>query len=113
MAGSNSQKNFVVLVVGAVLLLLVGSQFIKTVPPGRVGVATLFGNVVAEGYTQGIHIPVNPTPGRKHTSRPPMFRVRISCKPSLMSACNIVSMERWRLRFWNKPVMRCRLFVYT
>jgi len=60
MAGSNSQKNFVVLVVGAVLLLLVGSQFIKTVPPGRVGVATLFGNVVAEGYTQGIHIPVNP-----------------------------------------------------
>jgi len=34
--------------------------FVKTVPPGRVGVATLFGNVVAEGYTQGIHIPVNP-----------------------------------------------------
>lgn len=60
MAGSNSQKNFVVIVVGAVLLLLVGSQFVKTVPPGRIGVATLFGNVVAEGYSQGIHIPVNP-----------------------------------------------------
>lgn len=60
MAGSNSQKNFVVIVVGAVLLLLVGSQFVKTVPPGRIGVATIFGNVVAEGYSQGIHIPVNP-----------------------------------------------------
>tara|TARA_R110002096_G_scaffold128768_1_gene277092 strand:- start:11967 stop:12839 length:873 start_codon:yes stop_codon:yes gene_type:complete len=47
-------------VVGAVVLILIGTQFVKTIPPGRVGVATLFGNVVAEGYTQGIHIPVNP-----------------------------------------------------
>jgi regulator of protease activity HflC (stomatin/prohibitin superfamily) len=46
--------------VGAVLLVLVGAQFVKTVPPGRVGVATLFGNVQPEGYSQGIHIPVNP-----------------------------------------------------
>lgn len=60
MAGVNSQKNLVVIVVGIVLLGLVGMQFVKTVPPGRVGVATLFGKVQPEGYTQGIHIPVNP-----------------------------------------------------
>ncbi len=60
MARLNAQKNFVVIVAGAVLLVLIGMQFVKTVPPGRVGVATLFGNVQPEGYTQGIHIPVNP-----------------------------------------------------
>jgi len=60
MARVNAQKNFVVIVAGIVLLVLVGTQFVKTIPPGRVGVATLFGNVQPEGFTQGIHIPVNP-----------------------------------------------------
>jgi regulator of protease activity HflC (stomatin/prohibitin superfamily) len=60
MARVNSQKNYVVIVVGVVMLALVATQFVKTVPPGRVGVATLFGNVQPEGYSQGIHIPVNP-----------------------------------------------------
>ena len=60
MARVNSQKNFVIIVAGIVLLVLVGMQFVKTVPPGRVGVATLFGNVQPNGYSQGIHIPVNP-----------------------------------------------------
>ena len=60
MARVNPQRNFVVIVAGVVLLVLVGMQFVKTIPPGRVGVATLFGNVQPEGYTQGIHIPVNP-----------------------------------------------------
>lgn len=60
MASRNPPRNFVMYVVGAVVLILIGTQFVKTIPPGRVGVATLFGNVVAEGYTQGIHIPVNP-----------------------------------------------------
>ncbi len=60
MAKVSIQKNFVVLVGGAILLVLVGMQFVKTVPPGRIGVATLFGNVQPEGYSQGIHIPVNP-----------------------------------------------------
>lgn len=60
MARVNPQKNFVVIIAGIVLLVLVGAQFIKTVPPGRIGVATLFGNVQPEGYSQGIHIPVNP-----------------------------------------------------
>jgi regulator of protease activity HflC (stomatin/prohibitin superfamily) len=48
------------MVAGAVFLVLIGAQFVKTVPPGRVGVATLFGNVQPNGYSQGIHIPVNP-----------------------------------------------------
>ncbi len=60
MAGVNSQKNFVVIVVGVLLLAVVGSQFVKTVPEGQVGVATLFGSVQSEGYPQGLHIPVNP-----------------------------------------------------
>ncbi len=60
MARVNPQKNLVVIVVGVVVLGLVGMQFVKTIPPGRVGVATLFGNVQPNGYTQGIHIPVNP-----------------------------------------------------
>ena len=60
MARVNLQKNFVVIVAGAVLLVLIGAQFVKTVPPGRVGVATLFGNVQPVGYSQGIHVPVNP-----------------------------------------------------
>ena len=47
-----------IVVVG--LLLLVGSNFFKTIPPGHVGVATLFGNVQQTGYGQGLHIPVNP-----------------------------------------------------
>ena len=57
---ANPSRSFVAWAVGAVALILIGSQFVKTVPPGRVGVATLFGNVQAEGFTQGIHIPVNP-----------------------------------------------------
>ena len=60
MARANSQRNYAVIAVGVVLLVLIGSQFVKTVPPGRIGVASLFGNVQPEGYTQGIHIPVNP-----------------------------------------------------
>ena len=60
MASAKTQRNLVAYVVGGAILLYVGSLFVKTVPPGRVGVATIFGNVVAEGYTQGIHIPVNP-----------------------------------------------------
>ncbi|MDH3804999.1 MAG: prohibitin family protein, partial [Gammaproteobacteria bacterium] len=60
MARVNSQRNLVAIVVGVALVVLVGMQFVKTIPPGQVGVATLFGNVQAEGYTQGLHVPVNP-----------------------------------------------------
>jgi regulator of protease activity HflC (stomatin/prohibitin superfamily) len=60
MATPQMQKNFPIAVVVIGLLILVAMNFYKTIPPGRVGVATLFGNVVADEYTQGLHIPVNP-----------------------------------------------------
>ena len=60
MAGVNAQKNLVITVVGVLLLVIVGMQFVKTIPEGQVGVATLFGNVQPDGYGQGLHIPVNP-----------------------------------------------------
>ena len=44
-----------------VLALLVGGCSVtKTVPAGHVSVATLFGNVVEEPYTDGLYFPVNP-----------------------------------------------------
>jgi len=60
MANANSQRNFVVIAVVLVAVFLVGMQFVKTIPPGQIGVATLFGNVQAQGFPQGLHIPVNP-----------------------------------------------------
>lgn len=60
MASSTMQKGVPVTIVIVGLLLLVGSNFYKTVPPGHVGVATLFGKVQPVGYPQGLHIPVNP-----------------------------------------------------
>jgi regulator of protease activity HflC (stomatin/prohibitin superfamily) len=60
MANANSQRNLVVIAVILVAVFLVGMQFVKTIPPGQVGVATLFGNVQAQGFPQGLHIPVNP-----------------------------------------------------
>jgi regulator of protease activity HflC (stomatin/prohibitin superfamily) len=54
------QKNFPIAVVVIGLLILVGMNFYKTVPPGRVGVATLFGNVQPDEFEQGLHVPVNP-----------------------------------------------------
>ena len=43
-----------------IIILAFGSRFFKTVPPGHVSVATLFGKVVQQPYDSGIHIPVNP-----------------------------------------------------
>lgn len=60
MAGANPQKNLIVTAVVVLLLVIVGTQFVKTIPEGQVGVATLFGNVQPDGYTQGLHFPVNP-----------------------------------------------------
>ena len=60
MANSTMQKGVPITIVIVGLLILVGSNFYKTVPPGHVGVATLFGKVQSEGYPQGLHIPVNP-----------------------------------------------------
>ena len=60
MANPKMQKSLPVIVVVIGLVILLGSNFYKTIPPGHVGVATLFGNVRPEGYEQGLHIPVNP-----------------------------------------------------
>ena len=60
MARLNMQRNVPIIAVVVGLTILIGMNFYKTIPPGRVGVATLFGNVQPEGYSQGLHIPVNP-----------------------------------------------------
>lgn len=60
MARPRMQRNFPIAIVVIGVLVLVGMNFYKTIPPGRVGVATLFGNVQPEEYTEGLHIPVNP-----------------------------------------------------
>ena len=60
MATTKVSKNVPITIVVVGLFILVGMNFYKTIPPGRVGVATLFGSVVEQGYTQGLHIPVNP-----------------------------------------------------
>ncbi len=60
MARPRVQRNFPIAIVVIGVLILVGMNFYKTIPPGRVGVATLFGNVRAQPYTEGLHIPVNP-----------------------------------------------------
>ena len=60
MATQNVPKSFPIVIVVVGLFILIGMNFYKTIPPGRVGVATLFGNVIADEYDQGLHIPVNP-----------------------------------------------------
>ncbi|MEE8513319.1 MAG: prohibitin family protein [Gammaproteobacteria bacterium] len=60
MAMPNIQSRLPVVIVVIGVLILVGMNFYKTIPPGRVGVATLFGNVQSQVYSQGLHIPVNP-----------------------------------------------------
>ena len=60
MATTKVSKSVPITIVVVGLFILVGMNFYKTIPPGRVGVATLFGSVIEEGYTQGLHIPVNP-----------------------------------------------------
>ncbi len=63
MASIRMQKNLPVIVVVAGLAVFAISNIVKTIPPGQVGVATLFGNVQPQGYTQGLHFPVNPLYG--------------------------------------------------
>ena len=46
---------FIVLIV-----LLFGKRFVISVEAGHVAVATLFGEVQTEVYSEGLHIPVNP-----------------------------------------------------
>ena len=47
----------------ALLVLIFGQRFVKTVPPGHVAVATLFGEVQPEPFREGLNFPVNPLYG--------------------------------------------------
>ena len=49
-------------IVGVVVMIILvfGGRFLKTVPPGHVGVATLFGEVQPNAFPEGLHVPVNP-----------------------------------------------------
>lgn len=56
-------KSNITLIVGIIIVVLVamfGTRFVKTIPAGHVGVATLFGDVVDKPYASGLHFPVNP-----------------------------------------------------
>ena len=60
MDNASLQRKLPMIVITTGLLIFVVSNIVKTVPPGQVGVATLFGNVQPDEYTQGLHFPVNP-----------------------------------------------------
>lgn len=50
----------IVIVIVLLLLATFGSRLYKTVPPGHVAVATIFGKVEPEPFREGLHVPVNP-----------------------------------------------------
>lgn len=60
MPNANPQRSLVFFAVIFAVAAIVGLQFVKTISPGHVGVATLFGNVRSEGFPQGMHFPINP-----------------------------------------------------
>ena len=49
-------------VIGVAILVLIvfGGRFVQTIPPGHVGVATLFGEVKPRAFPEGLNFPVNP-----------------------------------------------------
>ncbi len=49
-------------IVGVVVIvvLIFGGRFVKSIPVGHVGVATLFGKAQEPAYPEGLHLPVNP-----------------------------------------------------
>ena len=49
-----------VVAVAVMIVLIFGGRFVKSVPPGHVGVAAFFGQVQPSPYPEGIHVPVNP-----------------------------------------------------
>lgn len=56
-------KTNITLIIALIVIALVamfGSRFVKTVPAGHVGVATLFGQVVDKPFPSGLAFPVNP-----------------------------------------------------
>ena len=53
-------KSVIIAIPIVLFFLIFGAQLYKSVPAGRVAVATLFGDVISKPYEEGLHIPVNP-----------------------------------------------------
>ena len=53
-------KNVPIIGIAAIIALFIGFNMFKTIPPGHVGVAALFGSVRPEPFPEGMHAPVNP-----------------------------------------------------
>ena len=53
-------KSILGIIVAVFVLFLVSPRFYQSVPAGHVGVATLFGEVQSQHFSEGLHIPVNP-----------------------------------------------------
>ena len=53
-------KSLIFITVLVVIFMWFGSSLYQQVPAGYVAVATLFGEVQADPYEEGLHIPVNP-----------------------------------------------------
>ena len=53
-------KSILGIIAAVFVLFLVSPRFYQSVPAGHVGVATLFGEVQSQHFSEGLHIPVNP-----------------------------------------------------
>jgi regulator of protease activity HflC (stomatin/prohibitin superfamily) len=60
MENINIPKPLIVIAIIVVVFMWFGSSLYQKVPAGYVAVATLFGEVQADPYEEGLHIPVNP-----------------------------------------------------
>ncbi len=60
MAQKNPSKSVVITAISVFVIVVIIMNIYKTIPVGHVGVATLFGKAQVEGFTEGLHFPVNP-----------------------------------------------------
>ena len=60
MAQANSRKSVVLTAISVFATVVIIINMYKTIPVGHIGVATLFGKAQVEGFTEGLHFPVNP-----------------------------------------------------
>lgn len=60
MAQANSYKSVVLTAISVFVTVVILINMYKTIPVGHIGVATLFGKAQVEGYSEGMHFPVNP-----------------------------------------------------
>ncbi len=54
------KPGYPIVAVVVIIVVILAFQMYKTVPPGYVGVASLFGKVQQTSYEEGLHFPVNP-----------------------------------------------------